>query len=100
MGFGRPSLVAEDGRGQSAVHFSVAHPERVSTLVLVNSYAHYVREDDYPWGVPAERLDRIVAVIKERWGRAAPLEVLAPSRLGDERFRAWYARSVRVGGGP
>jgi len=99
-GLQRPVLVAEDASGGRTIHFSVTHPERVSTLVLVNSFAHYVREDDYPWGVPAERLDRIVAVIKERWGRAAPLEVLAPSRLGDERFRAWYARSVRVGGGP
>jgi class 3 adenylate cyclase len=28
------------------------------------------------------------------------LEILAPSRVADERFRAWYARSARFGGGP
>ena len=100
VGFGRPSLVAEDGRGQSAVHFSVAHPERVSTLVLVNSYAHYVREDDYPWGLPPESLDRFVAALKQRWIADAPVEILAPSRVADERFRAWYSRSVRFYGGP
>jgi pimeloyl-ACP methyl ester carboxylesterase len=50
VGFRRPALVAEDGNGVRALRFSVAHPEQVSALVLVNSYAHYVREDGYPWG--------------------------------------------------
>jgi class 3 adenylate cyclase len=100
VGFQRPALVAEDGNGLRAMRFSVAHPERVSALVLVNSYAHYVREDDYPCGLPPERLDRFVASSKDRWATAAALEVLAPSRVADQRFRAWYTRSVRFFGGP
>jgi pimeloyl-ACP methyl ester carboxylesterase len=100
VGFGRPALVAEDGNGLRAIHFSAIHPERVSALVLVNSWAHYVREEDYPWGIPPERLDRLVATLKETWSRGAVLEILAPSRVTDESFRAWYARSARFGGGP
>jgi class 3 adenylate cyclase len=99
-GLQRPALVAEDASGGRAIHFSVAHPERVSALVLVNSYAHYVQKDDYPWGLPPEILDRFVAAIKEVWGTGAGLEVLAPSRIADERFRAWYSRSMRLFGGP
>jgi class 3 adenylate cyclase len=98
--FERPALVAEGASGGVAIHFSATHPERVSALVLVNSFAYYVREDDYPWGVPPEILDRLVAATKERWGTAAVLEVAAPSRVADERFRAWYARSARFTGGP
>jgi class 3 adenylate cyclase len=98
--FQRAVLVAEDASGGRAVHFSVAHPERVSALVLVNSYAHYVRKDDYPWGLPPEMLDRFVVTMKEGWGTAAALEVIAPGRIGNERFRAWYARSMRFIGGP
>jgi pimeloyl-ACP methyl ester carboxylesterase len=56
-GFGRLALVAEDASGGRAIHFSVAHPERVSGLVLVNTSAHYMREHDYPWGYPPEGLD-------------------------------------------
>jgi class 3 adenylate cyclase len=41
-----------------------------------------------------------VAVVKERWTTATTLEVLAPSRVADDRFRAWYARSARFSGGP
>jgi len=72
----------------------------VSALVLVNSYAHYVREDDYDCGFPRDTLDRFVSASKERWGTAALVETLAPSRNDDERFRAWFARSVRFLGGP
>jgi pimeloyl-ACP methyl ester carboxylesterase len=53
-GFEQPALVAEDASGGRAIHFSVTHPDRVSAIVLVNSFAHYVREKDYPWGVPRE----------------------------------------------
>jgi pimeloyl-ACP methyl ester carboxylesterase len=100
VGFERPALVVEGVSGGRAIHFVAAHPELVSALVLVNSFAHYVREHDYPWGVPRDILDRYMDDIKERWGTVATVEVLAPSRMADERFRAWYARSSRYGLGP
>jgi class 3 adenylate cyclase len=101
VGFERPALVAENISGPRAIHFSVTHSERVSALLLVNSYAHYVREDDYPWGVPPERIDQVVAFYKENWGSTGALmDVVAPSRVADERFRAWFARTARFGGGP
>ena len=101
IGFERPALVGEGLSGERAIQFSVTHPEQVSALVLVNSYAHYVREDDYPWGVPPESLDRFLAATKQAWATGSGLvEVLAPSRIPDARFRAWFARSARVGGGP
>ena len=100
VGFERPALVAEDSSGGRAIHFSATHPGRVNALVLINSFAHYVREDDYPWGFPHESLDRVSAAVKETWGTGAILEVIAPSRIGDERFRSWNARSARIAGGP
>jgi class 3 adenylate cyclase len=100
VGFQRPALVAEGTSSGRAIHFSATHPDRVSALVLVNGYAHYLREDDYPWGVPSGSLDRFVADVKERWGTGALVEVFAPSRIADERFRAWYARSARFARSP
>jgi class 3 adenylate cyclase/pimeloyl-ACP methyl ester carboxylesterase len=101
-GFDRPALVGEGLEGVRGIRFSVTHPERVRALVLVNSFAHYVREHDYPWGLSPESLDRLVGAIRESYGTApaAALEVLAPSRVADELFRAWYARSARLVGGP
>jgi class 3 adenylate cyclase len=100
VAFEQAALVAEDSNGVRAIHFSSSHRERVSALVLVNSYGRYLREDDYPWGIPPDSIDRIVALIKELWGSPAALELVAPSRLSDERFRAWFARSARFGAGP
>jgi class 3 adenylate cyclase len=85
--------------GTTTIHFSVTHPERVSALVLVNSFAHYVREDDYPWGLPRASLDWLVATIQEGRDTGTALELQAPSRVGDERFRAWWARAQRLGVG-
>jgi class 3 adenylate cyclase len=99
MGPQPAALVGWGGAGGGAIEFSVAHPERVSALVLVNSYAHYVRDDDYPWGLPRASLDRMVAALQEGRDTGTALEQLAPSRVADERFRAWWARAQRLGAG-
>ena len=100
VGFERPVLVAEGWPGLKAVRFSVTHPERVSALVLVNSYASGLRDDDHPLGAPPESIEEAVEAARQIWGTADALALLAPSRVADERFRAWYARSARFSFGP
>jgi class 3 adenylate cyclase len=99
-GFQQPGMVGGSINGPAVIQFAVTHPERVSAVVLVNTFGHYVREDDYPWGVAREDLDERVARIKETWGATGNLEAMAPSRVSDERFRSWYTRSTRFGVGP
>jgi class 3 adenylate cyclase len=99
-GFERPVLVADGEGGGLAIQFAVNHPARVSALVLVNSFAYYVRQDDYPWGAPREALDRFEDTLKANWGRSAPVESLAPSRVTNERFKTWISRVQRVDVGP
>jgi class 3 adenylate cyclase/pimeloyl-ACP methyl ester carboxylesterase len=100
VSFERPAMVGVGESGWRAIHLSVTHPERVTALLLVNSFAYYLREDDYPWGLPRESLDRLVTAIKRSWGTASVAEIMAPSRMADEHFLTWYGRSTRVGGGP
>jgi pimeloyl-ACP methyl ester carboxylesterase len=85
--------------GVRVMELSVMHPERVSALVVVNGFAHYVREDDYPWGLPRASLDRLTVARQVGRDTGAELEFLAPSRIGDDRFRAWWARAQRLGVG-
>jgi class 3 adenylate cyclase len=101
VGFDRPAIVAEGYPGLRAIRFSVAHPRRVDSLVLINSYAHYVQRQGYPWGIPPAMIEPTIAATKETWGSpAAALPMLAPSRAADELFRAWYARAARFSAGP
>ncbi len=96
----RVVLLGTSGGGAFVIRYAVKHPERVRALVLLNTYAHYVREDDYPWGLDADTLDRLTAPAKERWGTGSGLRLMAPSKARDERFRAWWARCQRLGVGP
>jgi class 3 adenylate cyclase len=100
VGFEQPAVVGGGASGPTAIHFAVTQPQRVSALVLVNTYAHFIREDDYPWGFSREEVEGRVAAIRETWGTPRMLDMVAPSRVADERFRAWYARSARFGAGP
>jgi len=87
-------LVAFAGGGAPLIDFAAHYPGRVNALVLIDCFAHYVREDDYPVGIPPDALDRYLAALRERWGTT---ETLAPSRSGDETFGAWYLRCTRLG---
>jgi class 3 adenylate cyclase len=100
LGCDRAVLFGAGFSGPGIIRFAALRPERVEAVVLVNSAAYYVQEADYPWGFKPSVLDRIVADMKENWGTAAALGVMAPSRVADDRFRAWYARGERLGGGP
>jgi pimeloyl-ACP methyl ester carboxylesterase len=53
------------GGGTMAMLYAASHPDRVSGLVLVNSFARLTRTDDYPWGrAPSSR--------KRSWTSCAP----------------------------
>ena len=100
VGSDQVALIGAGSGGPAAIHFAATHPERVSAIVLVNTHAHYVREPDYPWGLPPRALEGLIGAARETWGTGAALELLAPSRIGDDRFRAWLSRGQRLAVGP
>jgi pimeloyl-ACP methyl ester carboxylesterase len=100
VGAERAVLIGSSFGGYYSIHFAATHPERVEALILIGSFAHYVREDDYPWGYPRERLDDVTAFIERSWSTGAELEIVAPSRATDERLRALYQRGRRSIFGP
>src|SRR5437870_1277673 len=83
-----------------SILFAATHPQRVSGLVLVNSFARLSRAPDYPWGRAPELEDDVLDVMRSGWGRGVFLDQVAPSRVGDEEFRRWWARYQRIGASP
>ena len=97
VGCRRVVLLGTGLGGPTAIRYAAHHPERVQALVLVDTSAYFVREDDCPWGLPRESLDRWAGAMAEMWGTGAAADVIAPSKSGDETFRAWWARAERLG---
>jgi pimeloyl-ACP methyl ester carboxylesterase/class 3 adenylate cyclase len=88
------------GGGTMSLLFAATHPQRVSGLVLVNSFARLSRAPDYPWGRGPDLEDEVLDVMRTGWGRGVFLDLVAPSRVGDEDFRRWWARYQRIGASP
>ncbi len=95
----RVVLVGNALAGPFVIQYAATHPKRVNALILVDAFAHYLREDDYPWGVPPDALDRLTTAGAEL-GPTTMIEATAPSKAGNEGFRAWYARGERLGLSP
>jgi len=100
VGCERVAVLACGGGGPGAIRYVAAHPERVSALVLFDTYASYLRDDECPWGLPAATLKRLVAEVREVWGTGAMVDLVAPSRTGDDRFREWLGRGERLASSP
>jgi class 3 adenylate cyclase/pimeloyl-ACP methyl ester carboxylesterase len=96
----RVVLVGTSHGGPPVIQYAATHPERVTAVILINTYAHYTRQDGYPWGIPLETLDRFTDPSDKVWGTGALVEVVAPSKTRDEEFRARYALGERLGLGP
>jgi class 3 adenylate cyclase len=99
IGCEREVVFAVGPIGPFAVRSAANHPDRTKALILVNSFARCVAGDDYPCGLPPEALEQLVADMVQTYGTGAQVDVIAPSRSGDEAFRTWLARSQRLGMG-
>jgi class 3 adenylate cyclase len=88
------------GGGPLSILFAATHPERTRALVLLNTFARLRRGEDYSAGTSEEFESRFLGEIAGQWARGPFLELVAPSKVDDEEFRAWWARYLRLGGSP
>ena len=100
VGSERFALLAFSILGPWAIRYAARHPERVSALILIESFACYIRDDECPWGFPMELINQIPEWTERTWGTGSLLDAIAPSRGGDERLRDWFARGERLGASP
>jgi class 3 adenylate cyclase len=106
-GLGDAALVATGHSGPAAVFLSVTKPSAIRALVLINTYARILRNDDYAAGIPAHVYDHFVDSLVEPTTTPIgaseavdDLPLMAPSRQGDEEFRAWWRQAGHRGASP
>jgi class 3 adenylate cyclase len=79
---------------------AATQPERVSHLVLVNTAARNLKDDDYPFGMPAADAEALVGVVEQMWGTSEFARASFPSRADDEQFIRLASRMVRASASP
>ena len=94
------ALIANLGSGILAIDFAAAHPERVSSLVLVDSFARFLVAPDFPIGAPRELLDETLVRVDVGMGRGLMLDLFAPSVANDEGVRRAWSRYERQASSP
>jgi pimeloyl-ACP methyl ester carboxylesterase/class 3 adenylate cyclase len=92
--------------GAAGILLAATHPERVKALVLVNSTARWLQDDDYPHGFPAEAVAQWSEATIDTSGASELPEELndavlyAASLASDPAFRPWWSRASRRGASP
>ncbi len=96
VGSPEASLFTHEVGGSSAMFFAATFPERTRSLVLLNCFATFARDDDYPWGLRQDAMDRFLEAFARQWGTGQNLDFMSPDLAKDERFRDWFARFERL----
>lgn len=100
VGSSRAVLIGVSEGGPMCSLFAATYPERTTALVMIGTYAKRIHEDDYPWGVSAEDREKFFELMRRDWGKPVGIEERAPSLVGDEEFRSWWAEYLRMGASP
>lgn len=96
-GIDEVAVIGDTEGGPMAMLLAATYPERVSAVVLVNSFARWQRADDYPIGMPAATTEKLLTRWEENWGRTAEfLPLTAPTLADDEQVRRWFVRYQRL----
>jgi pimeloyl-ACP methyl ester carboxylesterase len=76
------------------------HPERVSTLILLNTSARNCVADDYPMGLTSEHADAMISVLRDTWGSPDMARMTNPSLLADSDLVRHLAAVTRCSATP
>src|SRR5262245_6264298 len=77
--------------GRLALLFAATYPERTSAVISFAGHPATIADDDYPWGIPDEALERIVEQIRLGYTAEAQsvfLHQMAPD--ADAATEAWW----------
>lgn len=100
VGFERAALFGNHDGGPVALTFAASYPDRVSSLVLANTWARLSAAEDYPWGHPPDLLAAGAQLHEDAWGTGSSIDYVAPSVAADEAVRRAWARHEQASASP
>jgi len=100
VGSEKAAIITNIGGGIMATTYAAAHPERVSSLVLVDCFARFTAAPDFPIGAPPEEVARTLEEADTAMGSGLMIDLFAPSVANDARLRRAWARYERQAASP
>ena len=100
VGSEEAALFAQGHATQMAVMAAASHPERTSSLVLLNGFARFARADDYPPGMPPHVQEVYREHIEANWGNGTMVFILGPSLADKPGIVEWWGRVERFSATP
>jgi pimeloyl-ACP methyl ester carboxylesterase len=89
VGLRKAALFGVTDTGLCAM-YAASHPDEVTALVLWGATANGAD------ATPPDERERRLEIVERAWGEGHMLPLYAPSRAGDARFTAWWARYERA----
>lgn len=93
------AVIGTDETGPISVLFAAMHPERVSHLVLINTTARYLEDDDYDVGVSPAVAESVVELFRTRWGSEDLVRMVLPPQA-DAVELTGFAQMMRASATP
>ena len=95
-------VLAATGGAMAAMWLAATHPERVTSLVLVNGTARVGQAEDYGFGVPEDLTAQAADIDVPLTDGDVPqdIAIFAPSLAHRVGFQEWWERAARRGASP
>jgi len=95
VGSNSAAILGTIDTGPMALLFAGMHPERVSALILVGTYARFLAAEDYPIGISPGAFDQVIELVAAGWGTRDLLRLVHPSRANDNEYLDRLAMQLR-----
>ncbi|HMB99677.1 MAG TPA: alpha/beta fold hydrolase [Flavobacteriaceae bacterium] len=99
-GIENANLIGLSEGGPLAIYLAAYYPEMVNKLILIGSFAKWIKTKDYPFGMTRTKHERIKEHIFEHWGEPVGLNLMAPSVQGNKIAQDQWARFLRRSASP
>jgi class 3 adenylate cyclase len=100
VGSEKAVILAHGDAGPLAILFAAMHPERVSALILFNTVARWLQDEDYPIGLTPDAIDAILDLFAQTIGTLELQALFAPSMANDPEYLALGAKVTRSAATP
>jgi len=80
--------------------FAATYPQRTAALVLCESYANWLHDDENHWAPTRDQHEEVARLYERRWGEPVGISAFAPTMAKDGEFRRRFGTYSRMAASP